>query len=228
MVLLKCGWDDFEIRTTRHLLTEKKVGVAAGPHFSNTRSLCGIDETVLQCGHRRVKSIQLLKVLSTYKILKAKAFNENIDETWIDWALEMIEAGYESENLYMLAGETKPYNQFSLQDLTTKVLKDLKLDYSDKDVVIKEYVYYLISNSVDRPETYYKTLRELKNICIGLDMDSQYMDFYILYFAKQDLLVDEVQWYWEGANRENIEQVISEQFKSWLIEVEQKQQGTTA
>ncbi|RYZ27993.1 MAG: hypothetical protein EOO10_11010 [Chitinophagaceae bacterium] len=169
-----------------------------------------------------------MKVLSTYKVLKAKAFNENIDETWIDWALEMIEAGYESENLYMLAGETKPYNQFALQELTNKVLKDLNLEYSDKDAVIRDYVYYLISSSVDRPETYYKTLRELKNICIELDMDSQYMDFYLLYFAKDDLLVDEVQWYWDGATRENIDQIISERFKNWLNEFEQKQQATTA
>ena len=41
-----------------------------------------------------------MKVLLTYKILKAKAFNENIDETWVDWALEMMEAGYQS--LYLI------------------------------------------------------------------------------------------------------------------------------
>ena len=66
-----------------------------------------------------------MKVLSTYKILKGKAFNEDIDETWIDWAIEMMEAGYESDNLYMLAGETKPFRQFELQELTRKILEDL-------------------------------------------------------------------------------------------------------
>ena len=109
-----------------------------------------------------------MKVLSTYKILKAKAFNQNIDESWIDWAIEMIEAGYESPNLYMLAGELKPYNQFELQDLTNKVLEDLKLDYSEKDAVIRNYVYYLITNSIDHPGSYYETLRELRDICIKL------------------------------------------------------------
>lgn len=169
-----------------------------------------------------------MKVLSTYRILKAKAFNENVDESWIDWAIEMIEAGYESENLYMLAGETKPYNQFELQELTNKVFQDLRLDYSDKDDVIRNYVYYLISNSVEHPETYYKTLRELREICLQLDYDSRYMDFYLLYFAKDDLMVDEVQWYWEGANRANIDQIIRDKFKQWLGEFEQKQQKTTA
>jgi len=34
------------------------------------------------------------KVISTYRVLMKKAFNEDIDEAWIDWALEMIKAGY--------------------------------------------------------------------------------------------------------------------------------------
>ena len=169
-----------------------------------------------------------MKVLSTYKILKAKAFNENIDETWVDWALEMMEAGYQSDNLYMLAGVTKPFNQFELHELTKKVLEDLGFDYSDKDAVLKNYVYYLIANSVDHPETYYKTLRELKNICQDLDLDTAYMDFYLLYYAKDDLTVDEVQWYWDGANRENIDQIIQERFRKWMTEFEQQNSTTTA
>ena len=79
-------------------------------------------------------------VLSTYKILKEKAFNSDIDESWVDWAIEMMEAGYEADSLYQLAGTLKPYNQFELQALTTLVLKDLQLDYSDKKKVLKNYV----------------------------------------------------------------------------------------
>jgi hypothetical protein len=169
-----------------------------------------------------------MKVLSTYKILKAKAFNENIDETWIDWALEMMEAGYQSDNLYMLAGETKPFNQFELHELTRKVLEDLGFSYADKDAVLRNYIYYLISTSVDRPETYLKTLRELKNICQDLDLDTAYMDFYLLYYAKEDLTADEVQWYWDGANRENIDEIIQERFRKWMTEFEQQNSTTTA
>src|SRR5688572_9020785 len=93
-------------------------------------------------------------VLSTNKILMHKSMNHIIDESWIDWAIEMMEAGFESENLYMLAGTTKPYNQFELQDLTTKVFKDLNLDYSDRDLIIKNYVYFLIKTTLNDPTTY--------------------------------------------------------------------------
>lgn len=169
-----------------------------------------------------------MKVLSTYKILKATAFNENIDESWVDWALEMMEAGYESDNLYMLAGMTKPFNQFELHELTRKVLEELGFSYANKDTVLKNYVYYLISNSIDHSETYYKTLRELKNICQDLDLDSAYMDFYLLYYAKDGLTVEEVQWYWDGANRQNIDQIIKDYFRKWMDEFEQHNSTTTA
>jgi hypothetical protein len=163
-----------------------------------------------------------MKALSTYRILKSKAFNENIDESWIDWAIEMIEAGYESENLYMLAGETKPYDQSQLQELTNKVFQDLNLDYSDRDASTRNYVYHLILSSIDHPETYFRMLRELRDIYYS---DARYLDFFLLYYAKGDLAIDEVQWYWDGANRENIDQIIRAKFETWIREFEQECSG---
>lgn len=163
-----------------------------------------------------------MKVLSTYMILKAKAFNADINDDWIAWAIEMIEAGYESESLFILAGKMRPYNQFELHDLTDKVLHELKLDYRDKDVVLRNYVYYLISISIDKPAVYYETLRELRDICIDLDMDDRYVDFYLLYYAKDDLALDEVQWYWSDANRDNIDHIIKDRFQMWLDEFNQQ------
>ena len=159
-------------------------------------------------------------VLSTFKILMEKSFNSDIDETWINWAMEMMEAGFENENLYVLAGISKPYNQFELQDLTTKVLTELNLEFSNQKLVIKNYVYYLISNSIYKTETYLETLRELKEICIGLNMEDEYMNFYLLYFVKDDLIEQEDQYYWDNATRENIDQIITENFMNWKTEYE--------
>ena len=108
------------------------------------------------------------KVISTYKVLMKKAFNEDIDEAWIDWAIEMIQAGYESDNLYILAGVTRPYHQFELQRLTDKVLAEMFSPYIweksglgalmnmllSKDIYGSDLNYYLFNtmlkaNSVD-------------------------------------------------------------------------------
>jgi hypothetical protein len=156
------------------------------------------------------------KVISTYRVLMKKAFNEDIDEMWVEWALEMIQAGYESDNLYILAGINRPYHQFELQRLTDKVLADLNLDYEDKSLMIRNYIYYIISTALNEPSNYLSTLREIKDICIALDMEQQYMDFYLLYFAKDDLNESEVQWYWDGADRTNIDLIIKNVFQRYL------------
>lgn len=149
-----------------------------------------------------------------------KSCNEDIDEAWINWAMEMMEAGFETENLFVLAGISKPFNQFELHELTKKVLLELDLDYSDKKVVIKDYVYYLINNSIKKPETYLETLKELKEICLDLNLDPEYMDFYLLYFAKEDLIEQEYQHYWDNANRENIDEIVTESFAKWKTKYE--------
>jgi hypothetical protein len=161
-------------------------------------------------------------VLSTYKILKEKALNSDINESWIDWSIEMIQAGYEADSLYELAGIRRPYNQFELQDLTNKVLKDLGLDYSDKERTIKNYTYFIIKTHLENTAKYYEVLRELKDIYDDLNMDTEYQDFALLYWAKGDLLETETQWYWEGADRTNIDNIIREQFELWITKFDRQ------
>ncbi len=161
-------------------------------------------------------------VLSTYKILKEKACNADINESWVDWAIEMMEAGFEVDSLYQLAGISKPFNQFELQDLTNKVLEDLGLDYLDKEKTIKNYAYFIIKSNVENASKYYDVLKELRDIYYELDMDSEYQDFALLYWAKEDLISEEVQWYWDGADKTNIDRIIKEQFELWITRFETK------
>lgn len=170
--------------------------------------------------------IKMQKVISTYRILMKKAFNEDIDENWVEWALEMMQAGYESDNLYILAGITKPYNQFELQELTDKVIADLNLETSDKSLTIRNYVYYILSTTINEPSKYLSTLREVKDICIDLDMEKEYIDFYLLYFAKDDLNESENQWYWDGADRNNIDDIIKEKFQEYIDKIDETRKTT--
>ena len=160
-------------------------------------------------------------VLSTYRILKEKACNADIDESWSQWAIEMIQAGYESDNLYELAGISKPYNQFELQDLATMVLKDLQLDSSDKRQTITNYIYFLIKSNMDYQSKYYDILKEFRDIYYD-DMDSELQDLVLLYWAKDDLLYDDNQHYWEGADKANIDNIIKEQFELYIKKFERK------
>lgn len=159
-------------------------------------------------------------VLSTYKILKEKACNANIDESWINWAIEMMQAGYEADSLYELAGTSPPFNQFELQSLTSQVLKDLKLDYSDKSKALNDYVYFLLKENLNMKDNYYRVLREFRDIYYEFDMDGEYQVLALLYWAKEDLLYSDVQHYWNGADRSNIDKIIKEQFEIYINKIE--------
>jgi len=151
-------------------------------------------------------------VLSTHQILKNKVFNCDFDESWIDWAIDMIEAGFNSENLYTLAAASKPYNQQALQDFN--------LSFANKNLVIKKYVYFIVTNAIYKTNSYFKALRELKDICISMQYDELYMPFYLLYFAKVDLAECDHQLYWDGADKTNIDQIITTQFAEWIAKYE--------
>jgi hypothetical protein len=155
-------------------------------------------------------------VLSTYKILKEKACNADIDESWIEWAMEMIQAGYETDSLYQLAGISKPFNQFELHDLANKVLTDLHLDYSDKRKTVTNYVYFLAKSNLSNTDNYFNVLKEFRDIYYELDMDSELQYFALLYWAKEDLLYDDYQHYWDGADRTNIDKIIKENFELFI------------
>lgn len=157
-------------------------------------------------------------VLSTYRILRNKALNRDIDESWVNWAQEMIGAGFESINLYELAGITRPYDQFELIKLTDAVLKDLQLDFSDPYVVVRDYVYFIIKSDINNTDNYLSVLREISDIYDELVIGDEYADFYSLYYAKNDLMYSENQWYWPGATRQNIDSIIRERFQTFITE----------
>ena len=151
-------------------------------------------------------------VKSTSEILAFKILNRNVNNVWINWAIEMLMAGFDSENLLYLAGENEQTNQFELQKIADRVLNELKLDYSDRERVIENYICYLLDEAILKKRSYESVLKNLKDLCIELDYESSLYDFYSLYFAQDDLKYSTHQWYWENANRENINQIIKDYF----------------
>lgn len=166
-------------------------------------------------------------VKSTYEILALKVLNRDIDKTWTDWATAMLRQGFDTENLVILAGESPPYNQFELQRLTNKVLDELGLKYSDKDQVLKNYAIHLIDEVFKNNLDAYSVLKILKDICIETNHD-YYYKFYELFWAKDDLIDGEVQFYIDDVDRSNIDTFIMDFFKMWKDENKADTKTTTA
>ncbi len=160
-------------------------------------------------------------VKTTPAILAYKALNRNIDKFWIDWTVDMLMNGFDTEHLVILAGISSPYDQFELQPLTEKVLAELGLDYSDKTKVINGYIRYLIEQGTDDNldiVSALKLLRELKDFYYELDCDANLAIFFALYWGVDDLQEADVQWYVEGMDRSNMLSVVKGAFARWLNE----------
>jgi len=156
---------------------------------------------------------------STAEILAFKMLGYSIDKKWTDWAYGMISAGFETESLLMLAGERAPFNQFEMQSLANKVFYELGLTYDNKQLVLKNYACFLIDNALSGKVKTLNVLSALKNMCIELDYELAFYDFYSLYYAKDELIYLDSQNYWDGATRENIDEVIRNYFVRWRVGV---------
>ena len=160
-------------------------------------------------------------VKTTPAILAYKALNHNIDKFWIDWAVDMLMNGFDTEHLVILAGISQPYDQLEFQALTDKVLAELTLDYSNRDEAIRGYVRYLIQTSSTEELTItlsLKLLRELRDLYHEPDYDSNLAVFFSLYYEVDDLQQDEVQWYVDDMDRSNMLSVVKNTFAQWLNE----------
>lgn len=153
---------------------------------------------------------------TTPEVLAFKVLWKRIDQVWVDWAVAMLMAGYDTEHLRILAWETEPFYQFEMQNIIDKVLTELQIDCSDKDKIIKDYVCYLIDKSFDGEIESLELLNILKDLFIELELNCDYLyGFYLLYFAKDDLLDSEYQYHWDGGTRENIDKIITDYFVTW-------------
>ena len=152
------------------------------------------------------------QVERTAEILAFKVLNRDIDKIWFEWAVEMLMNNFESENLLFLAGENENTNQFELQKIAEKALKELKLDYSNEENVIKDYICYLIDQALTGNRSYKSVLQILKDLYYEVENTSVLRDFYLLYYAYEDLEFDTVQHYWPEGDRENIDKIITNHF----------------
>ncbi|MDB5285384.1 MAG: hypothetical protein JWR05_333 [Mucilaginibacter sp.] len=153
---------------------------------------------------------------------KVIAYQEvpNFDtDSCVDWAIEMIGLGHDSENVIMLAGLSKPTNYFETIAYLNNALAELGLKPKTGEDGIISYSAYIISNIADGKDVK-SNLNSVDNLCSKLEIDSVIYDFSLLWWAWADLDYDKNAYptYWENANIDNIEQLVIELAKAWLKE----------
>ena len=154
--------------------------------------------------------------VSTIQILARRTRELACGSECIDWAIGLLESGHDSPSLRILSGLTPPLNHFELSSLRDRVLEELRLPETDIQNPVSAYVSELVATALTEGASLVPVFAQLTQLAISLEYPRELMPFYNLHFAWEDLQHSDVQWYWDGATRNNIDRIMREQAEEFV------------
>ena len=85
------------------------------------------------------------------------------------------------------------------------------------------YVYYLVDQALNAKMTTKVVLGILSDLYRNRDYEKELFNFYALSYAKKELEEVGEQFYWDGANNDNIDTIINSEFLEWKNRYESMQ-----
>ena len=153
----------------------------------------------------------ILKLIQSHKAIEY--FDYSIA---VDWAIDLIRQGKETDNVLMLASFTKPIDRFDIIPYVTAVLNDFGLEELDyKNAMIAKAHFHLAEILNDN--SIRKNLRSLQELCIDNNYQPGLMNFYLLYFAWDELEELGINYYFEGASLNNIEEILKDEARKCQV-----------
>jgi hypothetical protein len=160
----------------------------------------------------KLKSISLL----TYKVIAYSVIPDFNTDDCVDWAIEMLELGYETPALLILAGLSKPTNYFETIDYLTKALNELGIKLKYGSEAILSYSGYFVE-IIAEGKSIKSNLSSLCGLVQSFNYSKLIYDFYLLSWAWGDFdYGNEYTDYWPKATKENIEAIVVTKAKEWL------------
>tara|TARA_R110002073_G_scaffold108336_3_gene243375 strand:- start:47604 stop:48212 length:609 start_codon:yes stop_codon:yes gene_type:complete len=161
---------------------------------------------------------------SEYNISDLIQFHNAIDDfnynLTVDWAIDLIRNGLETDNVFMLASFTKPVDKAEVKPYLSAVLKDLSLEEKEGKEATFEFTHYHMHKILgdDAIRRNLDVLYELflENDSFNDDDKFGLTPFYFLHYAWSELEDIGCNFYFEGATLDNIEEVIKEQASIWI------------
>lgn len=161
----------------------------------------------------------LQKIPSTAEILFFWHQKTNINNQWINWAVEVLEAGYDTEHLVILTGMSVDSNYFEFAEIRDKAFAELHINNVDSKCIFMKYSEYLVKKAIQNPDDLYNFLKKLMQLYIDTNcFGYTFSDFYYLYFSWDDLdtMGDHYHWPDPSLTKENRKSYVLEYFEYWL------------
>src|SRR4051812_42777422 len=128
----------------------------------------------------------------------------------------MLERGHQSHYVLRLAAMMPPYNHFEIADLRDRTLHELGIAEMSPSEAGLSYAKELLRNALLDRENIDQAFAEGAQLYIGNSYQKELSDFYLLYNAYDDLKSQEIQWYWDGATRENITSLMRDRARQFV------------
>ncbi len=111
------------------------------------------------------------------EILAKRALTNYDSVKLVDWALDVLDLGYESENLYILAGlgfDTREERE----EYFWRCVKDLKLDFEQtEEKLIEEYALIIANKAIQKKISIDYAFNQMLKIVSATGYESRYMAF---------------------------------------------------
>lgn len=150
------------------------------------------------------------------KLIQSHKAVDHFDyELAVNWALDLIKQGRETDNVLMLASFSKPIDRFEIRHYVTAVLHDFKLqELEGYEAAISKAHYHLAE--ILNENSIRKNLHSLYQLCLENDYEFGLMNFYLLYHGWHELEDIGVNYYYDGAELGNIEEALKKEAGLWI------------
>lgn len=151
----------------------------------------------------------------TLNILAERILTTFDSKKLIKWAIEVILLGYESENLYVLAGFD--FESTEEREIFFYSLKDLQIEIeTDEEKLITNYTITLTKKVVDKEIDIDYGFQQILKIVTASDYDQKYIPFFEIDEDLDYLRYDNNTIFNIGLTLENSKEFILEEFKIFL------------
>ncbi len=137
-------------------------------------------------------------------------------EDIIEWAIDLLNLGYDSPNLRILAGLTHLNDRLEVTYYVNKTLEDFNISELRGKAAVIAYTSVILKEFLLGKISQRKMLGEIYDLCLSWDYLEEIYDFYLLWNAVDDLKYGDFQYYWPDVTRDNIDIIIRESAEKWL------------
>jgi len=148
------------------------------------------------------------------KVFRYCSTNMGDPSDCVKWAEAALCEDFDTPSLRILAGLNDPLNFFEVKSYAEAALKELGIQIPSASQAVSAYAKDIIQN----PETIRLNLKKLSDLCIEHEYQDDIYDFYLRHCALGDFDYGEVQYYWEGATKDNIESIVVKKCNEYIAQ----------